>query len=113
MKPSVKTIASQPSWVIRNGQVELAVTQLGGHMAPVTFFRDRSRPIQPYWINPWHAEAKPIDEPVLVPARGDFFCAPFGANAAAFRGEKHPCHGETATARWRLVEFLANGELPS
>lgn len=103
MKPLVKTIASLPSWVIRSLDVELAVTQLGGHMAPVTFYRRSASPIRPYYINPWRDEGLKIDEPVLVPLRGDFFCAPFGANAAAYRGEKHPCHGEPATARWKLL----------
>jgi len=103
MKVSVKTISSQPSWVIRSRNVELAVTQLGGHMAPVTFRRDSARPVQPYYVSPWQGEGLKIDDPVLVPLRGDFFCAPFGANAKPFRGEKHVCHGEPATAKWTFV----------
>ena len=68
------TVASQLSWVIGNDEVELAVTQLGGHMAPVTFCRASGMPIQPYYINPWHDE-KPdeLPAPVLKPLRGDFF----------------------------------------
>ena len=102
MKPTLKAVASQPSWVIRNGSVELAVTRLGGHMAPVVFYRDGSRPVQPYYVSPWQDEGLKIDEPVLVPLRGDFFCAPFGANAETFGGEKHRVHGEPAGARWTL-----------
>lgn len=109
MKAGVKTIASQPSWVIRSSDVELAVTQLGGHMGPVTFYRRSAKPVRPYWINPWCNEKQKIDEPVLVPGRGDFFCAPFGANAVPWRGEKHPCHGETATSRWKLVGAEGSG----
>ncbi len=102
MKPIVKTIASQLSWVVRNDQVELAVTQRGGHMAPVTFLRKSSSPIQPYYISPWQNEALKIPEPALVPLRGDFLCAPFGANAEPYRGEKHPLHGEPAGSKWKL-----------
>jgi len=39
---------------------------------------------------------------VLTPLRGDFFCLPFGGNGAAFQGEQHPPHGETASAEWSL-----------
>ena len=81
----VKTIVSQPSWVIRTSDVELAVTQLGGHMAPVTFHRRSAAPVQPYYISPWQGERLKIDEPVLVPLRGDFFCLPFGNNQDAYR----------------------------
>ena len=83
MTPKIKTIASQPSWVIRNDSVELAITQLGGHLAPVTFFSGSGKEIQPYWIAPWANEKKkfPAEAAVLKPLRGDFFCMPFGANA--------------------------------
>jgi len=102
VKPTVKTIASQPSWVIRNKNVELAVTKLGGHMAPVTFCRNTRTPIRPYHISPWQTDGLKIDDPVLVPLRGDFFCAPFGANVQPYRGEQYFCHGEPATKPWRL-----------
>jgi hypothetical protein len=101
MKPPLKTIASQPSWVLRTKDVELAVTQLGGHMAPVVFYR-RRRPIQPYYVNPWHDEGLKIDDPVLVPLRGDFFCLPFGAGGE-FRRRFHHTHGEPATGKWTFV----------
>ena len=74
MKAIVKTIASQPSWVIRNSDVELAVTQLGGHMGPVKFYRRSRSPVQPYYISPWQGQDCQIDEAVLVPLRGDPFC---------------------------------------
>jgi hypothetical protein len=38
----------------------------------------------------------------LQSLRGDFFCAPFGGNEKAYRGEHHPAHGETASAPWKL-----------
>jgi len=110
MKPTIRTIASQPSWVIRTKQVELAVTQLGGHMAPVTFYRGSSSPIRPYYISPWHGEKLKISEPVLVPLRGDFLAFPFGGNAAPYRGERHQVHGETAGAKWRFVSQTKVGK---
>lgn len=100
MKATVKTIASQPSWVIRCDQVELAVTQLGGHMAPVTFYRRSGAGIQPYYISPWQDEGLKITDPVLVPVRGDFFCMPFGGGE--LNGRKHPGHGESAVRKWKF-----------
>ena len=100
----VETVASLPAWVIGNAEVELAVTQLGAHMAPVKFCRASGAPVQPYYINPWHDE-KPdnLPVPVLKPLRGDFFCMPFGGNGAPFSGETHPPHGEPAGDAWTLV----------
>lgn len=112
MKPLMKTIASQPSWILRSDEVELAVSRLGGHMAPVTFYRGK-RPVQPYYISPWQNESLKIDDPVLVPLRGDFFCAPFGANAETFQGEQHRCHGEPAHAMWRFVRQTRDGKVNS
>ncbi|MFW6065612.1 MAG: hypothetical protein ACOC9S_02220 [Planctomycetota bacterium] len=101
MKPALRSVASQPSWIIRSRDIELAVTKLGGHMAPVTFRRRSRRPISPYYVSPWQSEGLKIDEPVLLPLRGDFFCLPFGGGE--YRGEKHPAHGETAGRTWRLA----------
>ena len=102
MKPAIRTIADQPSWVIRSEDVELAVTQLGGHMAPVTFYRRGRECVQPYYISPWQGERLKLDVPVLVPLRGDFFCMPFGGGCE-FRGERHDVHGEPAGRRWTLA----------
>ncbi|HUU58831.1 MAG TPA: hypothetical protein VMZ50_04760 [Phycisphaerae bacterium] len=110
MKASLKTIADQPSWVVRSSDVELAVTQLGGHMAPVTFYRKSRTPVQPYYVNPWHGEGHKIDEPVLVPLRGDFFCLPFGENGE-YRGVKHNVHGEPAGNRWTFRALETSGRL--
>ena len=65
----VTTLHSQPSWVVRTDCVELAVTQLGAHMAPVTFFRQSDRPIQPYYISPWQDEGRPAGR--VCPSRQD------------------------------------------
>jgi len=100
VKPIVKTIASQPSWVVRNRNMELAVTKLGGQMAPVTFGRNTSSPVRPYYISPWQGEGQRIDDPVLVPLRGDFFCLPFGDNLTPVKGKRHVCHGQPASRKW-------------
>ena len=49
-----------------------------------------------------HSEGHKIDVPVLRPLRGDFFCLPFGGNATAHQGRRHPVHGEPAGAPWHL-----------
>jgi hypothetical protein len=96
-----KTIAGEPSWILQSGNVELAITRRGGHMAPVVFDRRRRR-INPFFIAAWKQAPRGL-APILRILRGDFFCMPFGANAAPFRGEKHPLHGESANRKWRLV----------
>jgi hypothetical protein len=101
---NLRTVHSQPCYVIATKSVELAVTRLGAHMAPVTFFRDSERPVQPYYISPWQDEpSAAMPAPVLVPLRGDFFCLPFGGNAEVVNGEKHPPHGEVAGSEWRFA----------
>ena len=110
MKPKLRTVANQPSWVVASKQVELSVTQLGGHMAPVTFYRHTPRPVRPYYVSPWQTEGLKIDDPVLRPLRGDFFCMPFGA-PSTFRGVSHACHGESATRRWRFVSLETAGKV--
>lgn len=107
-------IHKQRSYVIRTPQVELAVTRLGGHMAPVTFYRNDSKPIQPYHISPWQDEKpKSVPVPVLGPLRGDFFCLPFGGNADAVQGEKHPPHGEVAGSKWKYLDNRREGDVTS
>lgn len=106
----MKTIHSQPSYVMSTPQVELAVTRLGGHLAPVRFHLDSPSPVQPYHISPWQDE-KPtaMPAPVLVPLRGDFFCLPFGGNGDEVQGEKHPPHGEVSSSQWQLVSSVRQG----
>lgn len=95
---------SQKCFEVTTPQVEVAVTAIGGMMAPVTFFRDSDSPIKPYYVSPWQDEpASEMPVPVLVALRGDFFCMPFGGNSDAVNGEKHPPHGEVAGSAWRLV----------
>ncbi len=108
MSPTPKTQAAQrlvlgqPSWRLASNEVEAFVTETGGHLGPVNFGRS-GRKIMPYSVAPWAEEKfNPPLLPVIRVLRGDFFCLPFGGNAKPFRGEKHPVHGETANARWRL-----------
>ncbi|HBU38358.1 MAG TPA: hypothetical protein DEB70_11215 [Planctomycetaceae bacterium] len=100
-----QVIHSQPSFVLANEQISVAITKRGGHMAPVIFKNEDGQQISPYYISPWQDE-EPANLPaeVLVPLRGDFFCMPFGGNAIEYKGEKHPPHGETATAVWSFVD---------
>ncbi len=101
-KPGLRVVRGQPSWRIASDCVEAFVTVVGGHIAPVTFDRGGRR-IRPYSIAPWAEERGAAAlEPIIKVLRGDFFCMPFGGNATAFAGEKHPVHGETANARWHF-----------
>lgn len=102
----VETVVShaQPSFPLANDQVQLTVTEIGGHMAPVKFFADSKSPVEPYYISPWQDEPKTeMPAPVLNSLRGDFFCMPFGGNADAVNGEKHPPHGEIAGSKWKAI----------
>lgn len=100
-----KEIYGQPSFVLENELVSLAITKTGGHMAPVVFGAANERQIRPYYISPWQDENH-ADMPaeVLVPLRGDFFCLPFGGNATPYQNQKYPVHGETATGEWTFVD---------
>lgn len=111
-EPEVRTIHGQASAVVASAQVELAVTLLGGQMAPVTFFRDSAAPVRPYHITPWQDEPPTeMPAPVLKALRGDFFCLPFGGNAEEGAGEKHPPHGEIAGSPWTLLGTNKNGRV--
>jgi hypothetical protein len=100
----MQTIHSQPSFVFNSDQVEVAVTEIGGHVAPVTFYRKDKKTVQPYYISPWQDEKHAtMPAPVLVPLRGDFFCLPFGGNTDAVDGENHPPHGEIVGNKWTSV----------
>lgn len=108
----LRTIHSQPSFVFASDQVELAVTEIGGHMSPVTFYRGSDKPVQPYYISPWQAEKHAqMPAPVLVPLRGDFFCMPFGGNSDAVGGEKHPPHGEIVGNKWTAAGVKKTGKV--
>ena len=99
-------IHGQLSWRFASDKVEAAITRQGGHLAPVRFHLPQGV-VQPYSIAPWAEEKLNPDIPPLLQAlRGDFFCAPFGGNSRSYLGERHPAHGETAQARWKLKSIL-------
>ena len=105
----MKTIFGQPSYVVANRQVQAAVTQSGGHLAPVSFRLGR-KTITPLAIAPWWNEKIAADTlPLIRVLRGDFFCLPFGGNATPYRGEQHPPHGETANRRWQFESLAQTG----
>lgn len=104
MRPvRLQKIHGQPSWPLGSDKVSAILTKQGGHLGPVTF-RLGNRTVSPYSVAPW-AEEKidPALPPVLQGLRGDFFCAPFGGNETAYRGERHPPHGESANCMWRFA----------
>ncbi|MDQ3815760.1 MAG: hypothetical protein M3347_17750 [Armatimonadota bacterium] len=109
-QPAKMRILGQPSWRLASDEVEAYVTEIGGHLGPVTFDRQKRR-IQPYSVAPW-AEEKlgPEIPPILKALRGDFFCLPFGGNEKPFRGERHLPHGESANARWKFESLERVGE---
>ena len=95
-----------PGWYLENGNISLFLTEEGGQHAPVTFFADSEKSIQPYYITPWQ-DRRPEELSsikLLQNLRGDFFCLPFGGNAEAYNGEQHLCHGETSGEKWTLVK---------
>ena len=100
-----QTVHGQPSWVFRSSHVRAHLAKLGGHLAPVEFRLGR-KIVRPFSVAPWAKEKLAAGTPALLRAlRGDFFCAPFGGNGTPWRGERHPPHGETANAIWRLTAF--------
>ena len=108
--PTLHTVHGQPSWSFRSSHVHANLTRLGGHLAPVAFRLDQ-RLVTPFSIAPWAEEKVSGEMPALLRAlRGDFFCAPFGGNGVPWRGERHPPHGETANAVWRLKAFERTSE---
>ncbi len=99
MKSSLQRQAGQVGWSFANGPVKAFLTRTGGHLAPVTFRLGR-KSVMPFSIAPWNDEPLPGVPTMLRVLRGDFFCAPFGGNAATYRGERHPPHGEPANRDW-------------
>lgn len=105
----MKKVFGQQSFIIRNRNVDAAVTELGGHLGPVTFSLGKKK-VSPFSVAPWWNEKLEPGTPALLRAlRGDFFCLPFGGNGKAWHGEQHPPHGEVANAKWKF-ESLKRGD---
>jgi hypothetical protein len=97
-------IRGQESFLLRSPTVELAITRLGGMLAPITFFPQDPDRIHPYAIAPWAEEALPAGIPAMLRAlRGDWFCSAFGENAGPDGGYNLPPHGETANGEWYAI----------
>lgn len=96
-------INGQGCWKIENSSICMHITRMGGHLGPVTFFCEdefgKVVNISPYFINLWESSYAQIEDELLKPLRGDFFCLPFG-NDNRYGDEIHPDHGESATALW-------------
>lgn len=106
---TIKTIYGQKSFVLASRNVTAAVTETGGHLAPVEF-RVARRTVQPFAIAPWWGEKLPPSIPPIIRVlRGDFFCLPFGGNDTVVHGEHHPVHGETANAKWKCAGLTNDG----
>jgi len=106
----LQIVYDQPCFVIQTKGMNLVVTRIGGHMAPVEFFTDTENPIQPYHIAPWwDTGCHPDQPPLLQVLRGDFFCCPFGANEEPYQRELYPPHGETANRPWSLIKWEQAG----
>lgn len=94
------TLLGQKTHLLRSSTIETGVTATGGHLWPAKF-RVGGEWVEPLSAAPWVTE--PLDRSlpnILKVLRGDFFCLPFGGNAAEHAGERHPAHGETANRAW-------------
>lgn len=108
--PALRVVSGQPSWRVASSTVEAFVTRTGGQLGPVTFARRGRRPVRPLSVAPWATEPHaPGLPPMLAALRGDFFCMPFGGNDRAYRGARHPPHGETANADWSFRSLTSGG----
>jgi hypothetical protein len=103
MNIETKEVLGQPSYLISSDSIDLSITIQGGHMAPVSFYKD-SDSIQPYYISEWSKKGYQDEVKVLEPLRGDFFCCPFGGDNN-WNGESHQPHGEPAYKSWEEKEY--------
>lgn len=105
-----ETVHSQPAWVLQNANVRLSLTHIGGQMVP-EFFLNSAHPVRPYYVSPWQDEGLHLTPPVLISLRGDFFCLPFGGNAAPYKGMRFVPHGEPAGSEWSFTSAKKEGRV--
>ncbi len=111
MELPLKSKCGQPSWLLKNREGQVWVTRTAGMVGPAAFRLADGRVVEPFAVAPWATETiSPEAPPLLHALRGDFFCAPFGGNGTAWRGEKHPPHGESANADWTLIDATRTGD---
>ena len=93
----METLHGSPSFTLRSPEVSLAVTRVGGHLAPLTYHLP-GLDASPLALAPWKpSEVDPSLPRLLSELRGDFLCLPFGGQASG------PPHGETANGEWTLA----------
>jgi hypothetical protein len=102
MSIPTRKIFGERSCTIRTAEVEAAVTERGGHLAPVAFHLG-ARSIQPFSIAPWWNESLGDIPVILQVLRGDFFCLPFAGGTLGKGREVYTTHGETAGGRWNAL----------
>ena len=94
----MEDIHGSASYFVSTPEVDFAVSEQGGHLAPVDFYFDEYA-VSPYALAPWQPEECDQELPHLLRVlRGDFFCLPFSEQ------KQGPPHGETANEKWKLVE---------
>lgn len=106
--PKFEVVHGDTSYVLKNKEVSLAVTRVGGQLAPATFRFAGGKTFQPFSLAPWKPNEVPKSTPqILKNLRGDFFCLPFGEPGEGSNGF---IHGDPANRQWRFVQE-ALGEL--
>lgn len=99
---AMEIVHGAASYILRTAEIELAITEQAGHMAPVRFVFASGEHFSPYALSPWlPGELEASLPPLLRYLRGDFLCLPFGGQQAG------PPHGDPANARWELREQTA------
>lgn len=88
-------VHGEPSFHLATPELDLDLTERGGHLAPVVFHLP-GRDVSPYALAPWQPDEFQ-EIPLLSVLRGDFLCLPFGGQANG------PPHGEPANFKWSLV----------
>ena len=103
----------RPAWEVGNGELALAMTEGGGHLASL---RLASHPrINPFWTPPWRtidpwqygraAAPRYGGSPLLASVCGHLLCLPhFGAPSEAEARQGQDVHGEAPVGRWRAIE---------
>ncbi len=96
-QPMKTTIHGEDSFHLATPEVDLFLTDRGGHLAPVVFHLPTGD-ASPFALAPWVPAEYPELPPLLSVLRGDFLCLPFGGQAGG------PPHGDPANAIWTAVE---------
>lgn len=98
----MEVVHGASSFILRSAEMELAVSEQAGHMAPVSFIFSSGARFSPYALSPWLPDDLDVALPPLLRyLRGDFLCLPFGGQVAG------PPHGDPANALWSRREQSA------